>query len=140
MSKVIRAAEQQKLHRIFHLFESYVTTHPAFTIHFFPGTGYLCLENDFGTDNEVFRTADDMLTSIIDEVIMDVASIPHSPEHIDNQLSEREKNQIRQRLDEITQHFSKKDKDECFALLEREIETYPWNPLCKSQREIHSQR
>ena len=32
--------EQQEMHRIFHLFEHYVTTHPAFTIRFFPLTGY----------------------------------------------------------------------------------------------------
>lgn len=97
--------EQQEMHRIFHLFEHYVTTHPAFTIHFFPRIGYLWLlydgaENGY-VDNRVFHTADEMLHAIIGDVVKDVSSL-NTPEHIDNQLSEHEKNQIRHLLEEIT--------------------------------------
>ena len=122
------ATEQQEMHRIFHLFESYVTTHPAFTIHFFPRIGYLWLlydgAEDGYVDNQVFRTADEMLHSIIGDVIKDISSL-NTPEHIDNQLSEHEKNQIRRLLEEITRDFPKQDKDKCFALLEREMEDPP---------------
>ena len=122
------STEQQEMHRIFHLFEHYVTTHPAFTIHFFPRIGYLWLlydgaENGY-VDNRVFHTADEMLHAIIGDIIMDISS-RNTPEHIDNQLSEHEKNQIRHLLEEITRDFPQQDKDQCFALLEREMEDPP---------------
>ena len=128
MSKTILATEQQEMHRIFHLFEHYVTTHPAFTIHFFPRIGYLWLlhgrPGDNSVENKVFHTADEMLHAIIGDVVKDVSSL-NTPEHIDNQLSEHEKDQIRHLLEEITRDFPKQDKDQCFALLEREMEDPP---------------
>ena len=128
MSKTNSTTEQQEMHRIFHLFESYVTTHPAFTIHFFPRIGYLWLlygrPEDDSVENKVFHTADQMLNFIISDVIMDISSL-NTPEHIDNQLSEHEKNQIRHLLEEITRDFPQQDKDKCFAILESEMEAPP---------------
>ena len=123
------AATTLTLPRIYQTFRKYIEENTYFRILFFPGSGYLWVSAE--SESNKITTEKQMIEKLMDNIIGDVVFSTCNLGHVEKQLSEKEKNQIRLFLGHILLEASEEETAFYFQCLEDRIiqweQPYPLN-------------
>ena len=113
------AAPIPTIPRIYQTFRKYIEENTYFHILFFPGRGYLWVTAH--SQSDIIKTEEQMLRKLIDNIIADIVFSPYNLGHVEKQLSEEEKRQIRLFLGNILLEAGEEETAFYFECLEHQM-------------------
>lgn len=105
--------------RIYQTFRKYIEENTYFRILFFPGKGYLWVTAE--NESDTITTEKQMIEKLMDNIIDDVVFATCNVGHVEKQLSEKEKKQIRLFLGHILMEAGEEETAFYFECLEHQM-------------------
>lgn len=105
--------------RIYQTFRKYIEENTYFRIFFFPGKGYLWVTAE--NESDTITTQQQMISKLMDNIIDDIVFSTCNVGHVEKQLSEKEKTQIRLFLGHILMEADEEETAFYFECLEHQM-------------------